>query len=138
MALEDSTNPMQGVSGPANYAKRTDLEYKPDAYGEGVAYAANKGGAPLATAQKSPMLSEAPSVPTGGSAPVSMPGLYDPTNRPNEPITAGIDRGDGPGSSALGMNKVAVRTSDTLAKLIPFDTDGSITILYQQAVARGD
>jgi hypothetical protein len=64
--------------------------------------------------------------------------LYAPTTRPGEPITAGIDRGAGPGSSALMMQKSVTKTSDTLAKMLPYDTDGSIAILYQQAVARGD
>ena len=59
MALEDAKNPMQGVSGPGKYAKRTDLQYQSQAYGEGVAYDAAKSGAPLASAPKSPMLSEA-------------------------------------------------------------------------------
>jgi hypothetical protein len=36
------------------------------------------------------------------------------------------------------MAKSTVKTSDTLAKLLPFDTDGSIGILYQQALANGD
>jgi hypothetical protein len=36
------------------------------------------------------------------------------------------------------MQKTVVKTSDTLAKLLPFDTDGSIAILYQQALANGD
>jgi hypothetical protein len=54
------------------------------------------------------------------------------------PITAGLDRGPGPGSEALMMAKSSVKTSDTLAKLLPFDTDGSIAILYSEAVARGD
>ena len=137
MALEDATNPMQGVSGPGTYAKRTDLAYKPDAYGEGVAYDANKSAAPLERARKSPLLSEAPQVPAGESVQPPV-GLFAPTQNPNEPIENGIDIGPGAGSSALGMTKSGVKTSDTLAKLIPFDTDGSITILYQQAVARGD
>jgi hypothetical protein len=54
------------------------------------------------------------------------------------PITSGLDRGPGPGSEALMMMKSSVKTSDTLAKLLPFDTDGSIAILYSEAVARGD
>ena len=28
MALEDATNPMQGVSGPSTFSKRTDLAYQ--------------------------------------------------------------------------------------------------------------
>lgn len=137
MALTDATNPMQGVSGPGKFAKRTDLDYQSTAYGDGVAYDANKSAAPLERAPKSPLLSEAPQVAAG--EPMQPPvGLYAPTQNPNEPITSGIDRGEGPGSNALAMAKAGVKTSDTLAKLIPFDTDGSITILYQQAVARGD
>ena len=63
MALEDATNPMQGVSGPSSFSKRTDLDYQSQSYGDGVAYNAAKSGAPLASAPKSPLLSEAPSVP---------------------------------------------------------------------------
>jgi hypothetical protein len=136
MALEDATNPMQGVSGPGKYAKRTDLEYQSQSYGDGVKYDAEKSGAPLARAPKSPLLSQAPQVPVENVEPVTS--LYDPTQRPDEPITAGIARGAGPGPEVLMMGKQAVKTSDTLAKMLPFDTTGEIGILYQQALARGD
>lgn len=135
MALEDATNPMQGVSGPGKFAKRTDLQYQPDQYGAGVEYAANKAGAPLAKAQKNPMLSEAPVVPTGQTP---LTGLYEPTQRPGEPITTGIDIGPGASSNILAMGKQVTKTSDTLAKMLPYDTTGEIGILYQQALARGD
>lgn len=102
MALEDATNPMQGVSGPGPYAKRTDLQYQPDQYGAGVAMAQQKAGAPLATAPKSPMLSQAPTVRSGGAMGAGT-GLYDPTQRPNEPVTHGVDIGAGAGSNALMM-----------------------------------
>jgi hypothetical protein len=138
MAIEDARNPMQGVSGPGPYARRTDLEYKPDAYGEGVQYAAEKAGAPLAKAPKSPMLSEAPVVPAGAGLTAPGVGLFDPTQRPNEPVTAGVDMGEGPGSSALMMRKSVNKLSDTLAKMLPYDTDGSIAILYQEALSRGN
>lgn len=137
MALADSTNPMQGVSGPGEFAKRTDLEYQPGAYGEGVEYADNKAGAPLAKAQKSPMLSEAPVVSPAANRTPSV-GLYDPTQRPDEPITSGIDMGPGPGSVALGANRVQPKLSDTLAAMLPFDTTGEVAILYQEALARGN
>ena len=99
MALEDATNPVKGVSGPGKFAKRTDLQYKSDAYGDGVAYDAAKSGAPLATAQKSPMLSQAPQVST--QPPVT--GLYDSTARPDEPVTSGVDAGAGAGADVLQM-----------------------------------
>lgn len=137
MALTDATNPMQGVSGPGKFAKRTDIEYQSENYGDGVAYDAAKSGAPLARARKSPLLSESPQVPTGNiSAGV---GLYDKTQRPDEPITAGIDMGAGPGSEALAMRSPLAQTklSDTLAEMLPYDSTGEIGILYQQALARG-
>jgi len=102
MALEDSTNPIRGVSGPGPYAKRTDLSYKSQSYGDGVAYDAAKSGAPLATAPKSPMLSQAPQVRPTQPA---VTGLFEPTQRPNEPVTHGIDMGAGGGSEVLSMRK---------------------------------
>ena len=136
MALEDATNPMQGVSGPGKFAKRTDLQYKPDAYGEGVQYQAEKAGAPLSKAPKSPMLSQAPQVPTDSSLPAPI-GLFEPSQRPDEPITTGIDIGPGAGSEVLGVGRTTEKLSDTLAKLLPYDTTGEITILYEQAASRG-
>ena len=103
MALEDATNPMQGVSGPGPYAKRTDLAYSPDTYGAGVAMAQQKAGAPLAKTG-GVKLSQAPTV-GGGSAPAGVTGLFDKTERPNEPVTHGADVGDGLGSNSLMMNQ---------------------------------
>jgi len=139
MAIEDRTNPMQGVSGPGPYAKRTDLSYQSQSYGDAAAYNADKSAAPLATAPKSPLLSQAPTVSAGGGAPAQPSvGLFDPTNRPNEPITHGVDIGPGAGSEALMMAKSSVKISDTLAKMLPFDTTGEIGILYQDALAKGN
>ena len=138
MALEDSTNPIRGVSGPGPYAKRTDLSYKSQSYGDGVAYDAAKSGAPLATAPKSPLLSQAPQVPAGAMPAPSGVGLFEPTQRPNEPITHGVDVGAGAGSEVLAMAKSSEKLSDTLVKMLPYDTDGSIAILYQDALARGN
>lgn len=135
MALNEATNPVKGVSGPGKFAKRTDLEVESTGYGDKVAYDANKAGAPLERAQKSPMLSQAPRV--GNPEPAV--GLFDPTTRPDEPITAGIDIGAGPGSNALMMQSkfATVKLSETLAQMLPYDTTGEIGILYQRAVARG-
>ena len=130
-------NPLAGPAGPGKFSTRTDnLQMGSTAYGEGVETQAIKSGAPLSkTADVRPAragdVREA-----AGQSPLTE--LYAPSQRPDEPITAGIDRGPGPGSSALMMPGVMVKTSDTLAKMLPFDTDGSIAILYQQAIARGD
>ena len=117
MALEDATNPMRGVSGPGPFAKRTDLSYQSPAYGEGAAYNAAKSGAPLATAPKSPMLSQAPKV--AGGAPAAGIGLYDPTQRLDEPITHGVPVGAGAGPEALMMNQ-SQDTPEEKARLLSY------------------
>jgi len=132
-------NPMAGVSGPGPYAKRTDVgtpEMKMGsiAYGEGVETQAIKSGAPLArttdaVSEPQDRLRPAPSGP--------ITELFAETTRPEEPITSGIDMGEGPGSNALMFKKTTEKLSDTLAKMLPFDTTGEITILYQQALSRG-
>jgi hypothetical protein len=102
MAIEDRTNPMRGVSGPGPFAKRTDLSYQSQSYGDAAAYNASKSGAQLATTG-GVKISQAPTV-GAGAAPAGV-GLYDPTQRPNEPITHGINVGDGGGSDVLAMRQ---------------------------------
>ena len=130
-------NPKAGVSGPGKYSVRTDkLDMGSTGYGEGVETQALKSGAPLGTTPD--VRPEAPSKFREQLTQAPVTELFAPSSRPNEPITAGIDMGPGPGANALMMQKAITKTSDTLAKMLPFDTDGSIAILYQQAVARGD
>ena len=98
-------NPKAGVSGPGKFAVRTDkLEMGSTAYGEGVETQAIKSGAPLAkTANTRP----APASAMG--QPVTP--LYAPSERPDEPVTAGIDQGAGVGSDALMVNQPADYTN---------------------------
>ena len=130
-------NPLAGASGPGKYAVRSDkLNMGSTSYGEGVETAAIKSGAPLGTTPD--VKGQAPSKfrEELNAAPVTE--LFAETTRPGEPVTAGIDMGPGAPAKALMMQKAITKTSDTLAKMLPFDTDGSIAILYQQAIARGD
>jgi hypothetical protein len=106
------------------------------AYGEGVETQAIKSGAPLAKTGDVRPARAGDVREAAAQGPVTE--LFADSQRPGEPITAGADIGDGPGSNALMMQKAITRNSDILAKMLPFDTDGSIAILYQQAVARGD
>jgi hypothetical protein len=130
-------NPRAGVSGPGKFSVRTDkLEMGSKAYGEGVETQAIKSGAPLAKTGDVRPARAGDVREAATQAPVTE--LFAPTTRPGEPVTAGIDMGAGAPSKALMMQKSVTKTSDTLAKMLPFDTDGSIAILYQQAVARGD
>lgn len=102
MALEDAVNPMQGVSGPGSFSKRTDLAFKPDQYGQGVEMAQQIAGAPLA---KSPDVRGATNTQVRQAADAGVTPLFAPTQRPNEPVTAGIDMGPGRGSDALMMRQ---------------------------------
>jgi hypothetical protein len=129
--------PMAGVSGPGKFSKRTDgLSFESTEYGSGVENTANKAGAPLA---KTPDV-RATSRSEMGMAPSQITPLYAPSERADEPVTAGIAMGPGAGPEALGMNQVGPmqRQSDILAKLLPFDDTGEIAILYQEALARGN
>lgn len=125
-------NPRAGVSGPGKFSKRTDT--LPSAYyGEGKETQAIASGAPKAKTR-----GVADNV---GGRPKELPDvvpLSAPSQRPDEPITSGIDLGEGPGSSALGMRTRQARLSDTLEKMLPYDTTGEIAILYQQALAKGN
>jgi hypothetical protein len=127
--------PMAGVSGPGKFSKRTDgLSFESTEYGSGVENTANKAGAPLA---KTPDV-RATSRSEMGMAPSQITPLYAPSERSDEPITAGIAMGPGPGPEIMGATQIRVKTSDTLAKLLPFDDTGEIAILYQEALARGN
>jgi hypothetical protein len=127
--------PLAGAAGPGKFSKRTDLPSS--YYGEGVETASVKSGAPLASTRG--VADNVGGRPVGApavSAPVTE--LFAPTERPTEPITAGIDRGPGPGSSALAMRTVSVKLSDALVKMLPYDTTGEIAVLYQDALSRGN
>ena len=133
--------PLAGASGPGKFSARTDsgvgtpeMKLGSIAYGEGQETQAIKSGAPLATTPDV-RASQAPTVPAQ-QTPVT--GLFAPTSRPQEPITAGIAMGAGAGPEALAMRTSSERLSDVLVKMLPYDTDGTIAVLYQDALARGN
>lgn len=135
MALEDAVNPIKGASGPGKYAKRLD-RMPANFYGDQKQMGEIASGAPIA---KTPDVRPTPTSNIQQAASMGeVTPLFAPTQRPTEPVTNGIDAGAGAGSSALMMKKSTVKLSDTLAQMLPYDTDGSIAILYQDALARGN
>ena len=61
---------------------------------------------PNANALPPPRVQQAQPVPGGGGAPLIAPGELNfeaPTERPNEPVTAGLPVGPGPGPEALNL-----------------------------------
>ncbi len=130
-------NPIRGVSGPGKFSVRTDLPASQN-YGDRKAMAEQIAGAPTArtpdvrglpTGQVQAAAQAAP------QAPITE--LYAPTSRPDEPITSGVAVGPGPGPEVMGYAGQSEKLSDILSQMLPYDTDGEIAILYQQAVSRG-
>lgn len=128
--------PLAGASGPGKFSKRTDMDLGSIAYGEGVETAAIKAGAPLA---RTPDVRGIPTSQVQAAAQESVTPLYAPSQRPDEPVTTGIDMGAGPGPEVLGVNTAASSESlsSILAQMLPYDTNGEIATLYEQAVSRG-
>lgn len=95
----------QGTPGKA-YSNRTDLMTNYDPAKNTAAAGGLTSSAPStpATGPALPQLGQAN--PPRIAGPVvgadEIPNLTDPTQRPDEPVTAGIDMGPGPGSNALG------------------------------------
>jgi hypothetical protein len=130
-------NPIRGVSGPGKFSVRTDLPASQN-YGDRKAMQEQIAGAPTArtpdvrglpTGQVQAAAQAAPQPP--------ITELYAPTQRPNEPITSGVAVGPGPGPEVMGYAGQSEKLSDILSQMLPYDTDGEIAILYQQAVSRG-
>jgi hypothetical protein len=64
--------------------------------------------------------------------------LMAPTSRPSEPITAGIDRGAGSGSEAMGtLPNKAYTISEVFRNLIPYDPSGDAELVYRTLLDEG-
>jgi hypothetical protein len=130
-------NPLAGPAGPGKFSTRTDkLELGSTAYGEGVETQAIKSGAPLSKTPDTRPARAGDVRDAATQGPITE--LYAPSQRPNEPITSGIDMGAGPGANALMMQKNVIKLSDSLAQMLPYDTTGEIAVLYQEALAQGN
>ena len=102
MALEDAKNPIKGVSGPGKYAKRLD-RMPSNSYGDTTETAQIASGAPLA---KTPDVRPTPASQIKQAAQAAqITPMFAPTERPQEPVTQGVDVGAGMGSEALAMRQ---------------------------------
>jgi hypothetical protein len=124
------------VSGPGALSQRTDgqgARYMAGGeYGEGQEMMDLQTSAPMSKAPAAPRPRTGRQVVSEEMAPPTP--LFAPTQRPDEPVTAGAPFGPGPGPTArTPMSSLA----GTLEKLLPYDEDGSIRRLYATAVRRG-
>ena len=130
-------NPLAGPSGPGKYSTRTDkLSLGSTSYGDDTA-ALNTAAPKSKTRGVADDVGGRPANPVS-QAPVTP--LYAQSERPEEPITNGINMGPGAGSEALMMQSQFAdrKLSDILVDMIPFDNTGEIAILYQDALSRGN
>jgi hypothetical protein len=125
--------PLAGASGPGKFSKREDLPSS--YYGEGVETSAIKSQIPLSKTTGS--ADDVGGRPRNPLTPVTP--LFAPSQKSDEPITTGVRVGDGAGPEALMVNQMSQKESlsQTLAQMLPYDTNGEIAALYEQALSRG-
>jgi len=119
------------VSGPGALSQRTDGNATQSAtymaglpYGQGQQNYDNQVAAPMA----------------GNPIPqMEMPTpLMAPTSRPNEPITSGVDIGDGPGSEIRKrLPNPSYTIQDVIKNLIPYDPSGEAELIYKSLLDEG-
>jgi len=128
------------VSAPGRLSRRTDggpqqthADMTGMNYGENADFNDLQSSAPMAAA---PSVSNARSrntVPTGQSSAATP--LFAPTQRPDEPVTAGAPFGPGDGPPVQSQPRT--RLADTLALLADHDSTGEIARLMAVARRRG-
>lgn len=111
--------PLAGAAGPGKYSVRTDGLSLPSAgYGEGVETQAIKSAAPLAKTPDPRGATGTAVKQAASQAPVTP--LFAPTERPNEPVTAGIAMGPGGGPEILGVNQPTVDTDADKQRMLSY------------------
>lgn len=120
------------VSGPGALSQRTDggategftqgqATYTGMPYGQNKEINQQQSQAPMAAAAMPPILS-----------------LSEPSMRPDEPMTSGINMGAGPGREAMGqMPNYAPSLVDTIKHLTQFDSSGDAELIYRQLLDQG-
>ena len=117
------------VSGPGALSQRTDGNPAQGAkyisglpYGEGQQTYSNQVAAPM----------------QGDNYAVDMPTeLMAPTTRPTEPITTGIDIGEGAGSEIINRPSTREPISVTMRKIAQFDPTGEAELIYSTLAEYG-
>lgn len=121
------------VSGPGALSRRTDggpqsIQPIPASgqYGERKAMQELQASAPMAG---NPIPTPRPQMP--------VPGLFDQTQNPSEPVTAGNPLGPGPGPDALNLPRQRASVQDTLRRLAAVDDTGEIDMVLNMIMQRG-
>jgi hypothetical protein len=119
------------ISGIGAMSKRTDLNVsqQPARYisglpqGQGQATYDQQTAAPMQGMPTTPM--------------PDIVGLTEPTQRPNEPITAGVDFGPGPNSSIINLPNTKPTTLSVLRQIAQNDPSGETDLIFQAFLEKG-
>lgn len=114
------------VSGPGRLAKRTDggptqkiRDIPSQSYGDASQFKSLEQAAPMAGSSPTP----APPAAQQPRQPIDVTPFNAPSNRPNEPVTAGSPLGPGPGLESLGLipreDQVRMQDAQQLAQYLP-------------------
>lgn len=93
--------PLAGASGPGKFSKRTDMDLGSTSYGEGQETAMLNTAAPKSKTRG--IADDVGGRPANPIQPITP--LFAPTQKPEVPVTEGIDMGDGAGSEVLIMRQ---------------------------------
>jgi hypothetical protein len=116
------------ASGPGALSQRTDGGPAQGAkYMSGMPYGQNTMDQQTAA----PMSGGTPMPSAPRVAPMDMPTpLMAPSTRPNEPITTGIDIGEGAGSEILNLPNSEPTLASTIRRIAQYDNSGEAEMLY--------
>lgn len=125
------TNIREKVSGIGSMSERTDLNVsqQPARYisglpqGQGQATYDQQTAAPMAAVNDVAML------------PITE--LTAPTSKPNQPITAGIDIGPGPGSEVINLPNTQPTVLSVLRQIAQNDPSGETDLIFQSMLEKG-
>ena len=128
------------VSGPGALSQRTDGGPAQGAkyisglpYGQGQETYSNQVAAPMAGNSMG-----ASAMGDSGLVQMEMPTeLMAPSTRPNEPVSSGVNIGEGPGSEVLNLPTTKEPISVTMRKIAQFDPTGEAEIIYSTLAEYG-
>ena len=129
------------VSGPGQLSQRTDggpQQVQADMtgmpYGENQEFATLQSAAPMSASPSatSPRVRQR----QAAQAPSPVP-LFSPTQRPDEPVTAGAPFGPGDTPPQVMQTPRSGALADEIASLMQYDTSGELASLYRMAKTRG-
>ena len=122
------------VSGPGALSRRTDgaqpvMNMPGGKYGEGKELRELQGSAPMQQKADSARVASQ-------AKPNKVTPLFSPTERPEEPVTAGLAFGDGPNVVPGAGRKPTLK--ETLLKAMQVSDDPDLETIYNYLESRGD